>query len=1029
MSLLKLPKSLNPAFRGYGVYNKPSVPVTIDWNNPLTERLTGYIPFSDSQGFNNIVRPDSPLEVLYGGIEISENTGKFISGVDTDCQIKKSIFSVSVTFNHDATIVVIMSPTSAAVGTNDKRILTQGLTEVTTDSYLYIDNTGTEGRLATYVANTASKITVSSPEPDFTGNIRDNYALTYNEGDSRRDIYLNGGDIAGSWEVGGSANWANTLSTDYIYLFSTPTTAHRWEGEIHAMITWDRQLSAEEIAEVYENPYQFLKPINDPVYILSTFDGGVTNRTIDGDVTITSTPNATLDYTQIADLSGDVTITSTPNATMLYEVLSEIMGTTTISVTPSSSFDYTVSSNHTITGDVTVTAIANATLEYAVPALTMESDDFDSAIGNVSSITDAATLTPVINLVPDDQSDVPGWLMLCVRSASNMSGKTPEFVFDDVDCRFTGVQKPCWQYLTDDRNTWRAFDNVAAVGTIVTCSMNTPFTGEVEFATKPRWHYSDTQDFIAEVALNANAHELASSVAASGLPTNVHASIDPGATNANSFPQQDINLYGIRISNDAATPDVGDKWPIVLLMGAHASEDQGNYMLQGFVDFLLGGSTLANRLLVEWDVYIYDVNPHGRAYGKERWSENDTTNTDLNRAWDGVPSGTAVADIITAIGTDLSGPIKAMIDYHGNFQATTPFGAFYDSSNPYDVDFKTRMGTKVTGTYPYYGDNVAGTSGEWALNEGALFAPTQEAEYYPDGHPIIATMYDSQGQAVAETLDEMRLEEVGTYAVSGDVTITSTPNASFEVAGSSGIIGDLTVTLTPNATVAYNVNSVISGDVTITSIPNATLDYNVNSDISGDVTITLTSNPALEHNVNATITGDVTITAIPSAALEVSGSSGIFGDVTVSLTPNSSLNYNLNADISGDITATLTPNSTLAFSNGNELVGDVTVTLTSDSTLEFSNNFAVIGNIPISLTPNATMSFAGGNGIEGDITYTITPASALDYTKNAEIVGNITYNLTPTSSLIFEFASVISPVKNLEVLNASTIVLDVYVNI
>jgi len=413
----------------------------------------------------------------------------------------------------------------------------------------------------------------------------------------------------------------------------------------------------------------------------------------------------------------------------------------------------------------------------------MESDDFDSAIGTVSSITNAATSTPTINLTPDDQSDVPGWLMLCVRSASNMSGKTPEFVFDDVDCRFTGVQQPCWQYLTDDRNTWRAFDNVAAVGTIVTCSMNTPFTGEVEFATKPRWHYSDTQDWIAEVALDADAHELASSVAATSLPTNVHASIDPGATNANSFPQQDINLYGIRISNDAATPDNGDKWPVVLLMGAHASEDQGNYMLQGFVDYLLGGTTLADRLLVDYDFYIYDVNPHGRAYGKERWSENDTTNTDLNRAWDGSPSGTAVADIITAIGTDLSNPIKAMIDFHGNFQATSSFGAFYDSSNPYDVDFKTRMGTKVTGTYPHYGDNVAGTSGEWALNEGALFAPTQEAEYYPDGHPIIATMYDSQGQAVAETLDEMRAEitaivaiPVGTLAYTGYEPIVSFNN-------------------------------------------------------------------------------------------------------------------------------------------------------------------------------------------------------------------------------------------------------------
>lgn len=520
-------------------------------------------------------------------------------------------------------------------------------------------------------------------------------------------------------------------------------------------------------------------------------------------------------------------------------------------------------------------AVPAATLTYTgyaptvntAATLTMESDDFDSAIGTVSSITNASTSTPTINLTPDDQSDVPGWLMLCVRSASNMSGKTPEFVYSDADCRFTGTQNPCWRYLTDDRNTWYAFDNVATVTNTVTCSMNTPFTGEIEFATKPRWHYSDTQDWIAEVALDADAHELASSVAATTLPTNVFASVDPGATNANTFPQQDINLYGIRISNDAASPAEGSKWPVVLLMGQHASEDQGNYMLQGFVDYLLSGTTLADRLLVDYDFYIYDVNPHGRAYGKERWSENDTTNSDLNRAWDGVPSGTVVDDIISAIGTDITGTIRGMIDFHGNFQATRSFGAYYDPTNVHDVNFKTKMASYVTeGFYPYYGDNVAGTSGEWALNEGALFAPTQEAEYYPIGHPNISSMYDQQGEALAQTLDELR-DEYYTIVQPAAATLTYTGYAPVVQVG-----GNQTVQV-PAATLTYTGYAPVVPAPLSISVPAATLTYTGYSpDIRIGVNISVGAGTLTYTGYVPTvnITNSVSV-SVPSATLTYTG--------------------------------------------------------------------------------------------------------------------------------------------------------------
>lgn len=586
------------------------------------------------------------------------------------------------------------------------------------------------------------------------------------------------------------------------------------------------------------------------------------------------------------DSSGwDFTLSTNPSSSLLaygWAVAGPAASGVTITP-PTGSLTYTgYTPTVSIGASATVTVPAGALtyIGYAPSVstgatLTMESDDFDSALGTVSSITNADTLTPTINLTPDDQIDVPGWLMLCVRSASNMSGKTPEFVYDDVDCRFTGAQNPCWRYLTDDRNTWYAFDNVATVTTTVTCSMNTPFTGEVEFATKPRWHYSDTQDWIAEVALDPDAHELASSVAATSLPTNVFTSVDPGATNANSFPQQDINLYGIRISNDSTQPAEGSKWPVVLLMGQHASEDQGNYMLQGFVDYLLSGTTLADRLLVDYDFYIYDVNPHGRAYGKERWSENDTTNSDLNRAWDGVPSGTVVDDIISAIGTDLSGDLKGMIDFHGNFQATRSFGAYYDTGVVHNVNFKTKMAAKVTeGFYPFYGPDAVGTSGEWGVNEGALFSITQEAEYFPAGHPNIASMYDQQGEALAETLDELR-DEYYTIASPGVGALTHTGYAPLVQVGGNQTVAVPVASLdytgyAPNVITPITIEVPVGTHTFTGYAPSTSLDLSIQPGV-GSLSYT-------GYNVTVTISEDVVVSPGVGALTYTGFSPSIIGN-------------------------------------------------------------------------------------------------------------------------------------------------------
>lgn len=480
----------------------------------------------------------------------------------------------------------------------------------------------------------------------------------------------------------------------------------------------------------------------------------------------------------------------------------------------------------------------------AIPAISFGSDNFDSAIFNVvsSSITDAATLTPEITLVPEDYGDVGGWLMLCARFYDAV-GKTPVIIYDSTDARARpySAGNPCWKYLTDARDEWKTFDNVDITANIVTVSNNTPFTGTVEFATKPRWHYADTADWIGEVEANGNGHELASSISAGSLPTNVYNVVDPGATNANTFPQQDINLYGVRVSNDAATPLVGNKWPVVLLMGAHSSEDQGNYMLQYFVDYLLSGTTLANELLRDCNFYVYDVNPAGRAYGKERVTEGDGINTDANRAWDGTPAGSVVDSVKAAILSDVSG-MKGLIDMHGAYTLGSPsdYGAYYDNARTNNVLFKTKMATKITGGYPYLGDSPGGSASEFGDLQGSEFGVTHEGAYLADGYPDFDLMFEEQALALAETISEVRsnVEQtvslspgVGSVALSG-VSVGLSVNETLAV--SSGSVAAQGQALNLESSVDLQPGS---GAVAFSALPVDLQADVVISPVSGEMTI------------------------------------------------------------------------------------------------------------------------------------------------------------------------------------------------
>ena len=656
-----------------------------------------------------------------------------------------------------------------------------------------------------------------------------------------------------------------------------------------------------------------------------------------------------------------------------------------IEATASMSFGSSASLTDNITQDITATAslsfATSADLTQPITAIDFGSDNFDSAIFDVasSSIVDAATLTPEITFVPEDYGEVGGWLMLCAR-VSEASGKTPVFKYDSTDNRARPYEaaNPCWKYLTDARDEWKTFDNVAIDGSnIVTVSMNTAFTADVEFASKPRWHYSDTQDWFAEIALDSNAHELASSVAATGLPANVHATVDPGATNANTFPEQLLNLYGIRISNDAATPSLGDKWPIVLLKGAHSSEDQGDYMLQYLVDYLLSGTALAGELLRDYDWYIYDVNPSGRAYGKERSHEGDGNNTDLNRAWDGSPSGTPVEDIITAIGTDLSGSLKALIDFHGAYSlSSTEFGAYYNASTNNTL-FKDKMAAKLTSGYGYLGTSPVGSSAEWADSEGALVGITHEGAYLPAGYPDFDLMFEDQALGIAETLSEIR--------GAGD-DISAISSLSFGSSAGLNATGKLSgvSSLSFGSGAALNATGALSGVSSISFDSSAGLNATGSLQSTGSMSFgstaelnaigSLIASSSITFGTGAELTQEGNFNLTSTAALSFGSVAGL--SATGKLTANTGLSFTSSAI--ANATGGLSAVSSIAFGSAAELTQASLNDIFATAGMAFGSvaTITAVANLtataPLTLSTNALLTVPGVAPTAPGLEYTMS---------------------------------------------------------
>lgn len=311
-------------------------------------------------------------------------------------------------------------------------------------------------------------------------------------------------------------------------------------------------------------------------------------------------------------------------------------------------------------------------------------DDFEGGNTDVNrvEIHNSNSLTPEITLY--------------ARPNRNVEGAIPDPIYYGLACRITGLLNKSpklklnltdavpysiygnqgwptnWRaWFSYDNANWERMSDSSVVGNFQEVSHNSNFTHDTVYvATRPPYNPSRVRAHIDSIKGSVFVSETQSSFG----QNYVYGESSATTRDGDGLAVPALDLISYRISDDSVFPiDGSQKRKAVLISGLHASEDQGNWQLQFFVDYLLSGSAAAASLLRNWEFFVYPlVNPSGRWGNAYRGTlQIDRLTEDPNRDWPGGVSAGRL-QVVTAtriaIEQDTSNSISAFIDFHGRFR-------------------------------------------------------------------------------------------------------------------------------------------------------------------------------------------------------------------------------------------------------------------------------------------------------------------------------------------------------------------------
>lgn len=380
-------------------------------------------------------------------------------------------------------------------------------------------------------------------------------------------------------------------------------------------------------------------------------------------------------------------------------------------------------------GGLSVPLLTNTSTLYApvVGGLVELWDDHErSNINIAASSIDQDSYAPTIRIYPrlhlSDSWATPAYEFFHAR-VTGVLGKRPNFKVRYYTTASTGVldawgfqstQRCMWSY---DQVTWNFFDTHA----LSADNLNVDFKENADF-TSDTVYVASQRPFTGTMVAAMVADLAATYPAYVSMPTSSAGNAYVADTIGTQTDERGRviaaqPIYSMRITDDTAQPDDGSRKRIaVLIAGQHASEDVGNWMLRGALEFLCSADAKAVAARKNFEFLVYPhVNPMGRYGGHWRGDFNSANPTyDGNRRWVTTPGMECTTKNKAAITEDVAGrQIALWLDYHGGYS-----GYFLYSGSPLYAEYQTKMlvynagitifGTNPTDSSTYYAVNTLG---------------------------------------------------------------------------------------------------------------------------------------------------------------------------------------------------------------------------------------------------------------------------------------------------------------------------------
>jgi hypothetical protein len=265
------------------------------------------------------------------------------------------------------------------------------------------------------------------------------------------------------------------------------------------------------------------------------------------------------------------------------------------------------------------------------------------------------------------------WTWFSFRT-HDFAGKTPHFLIAKADrwAAYNANEYMAVWSTALDSDVWTKFDNNIIDITDYEFYHNTAFpAGEIFIMQLPAYSFSRVQSKLSTWAL-ADPRIVDTPSTINFILGNSTARAALGNRIAPSLP-----FYGFKITN----PSGFAKNTMILTAGNHPSETTGRWMLEGAIEWLLGGTPEAELLLNWFDIFVYPcVNPQGVWTGYFRSQPEDATK-DHNRYWD-VDTLECIHAFRDAFAADVGATIDVGVDFHSSLGDSYFYATAQDNTEP-----------------------------------------------------------------------------------------------------------------------------------------------------------------------------------------------------------------------------------------------------------------------------------------------------------------------------------------------------------